>query len=152
MAELLTTKLVAEVLEQIHSVIAKRGGFGDDPARFVERYHTALAGCSGDAVRYAGKRVIQEDEYFPKPARLRAFAMTYQRRTADGVVGRINDPDACRVCGARYQTVRLERVKVDAKGQAVRDARGEPVMETVERDRIEHDRRAHGLFVQRESA
>jgi hypothetical protein len=82
MPEPLTLELVLEMLKDLNA-----GGLGrkmddEELGRRAAVYRQALEGLSGDAVRFAIKKALQEDEYFPKPARIRMLGYQFRRETA----------------------------------------------------------------------
>lgn len=74
----LTVELVVEVMRDLHSAFP---GKMDDAAlvRRAHVYRDNLNGISGDALRWAAKQVIREDNFFPKIARLRQLAQRWQQ-------------------------------------------------------------------------
>ena len=104
--ELLTNRHVAEQLGRL-----KAGGltsleFKRSPIAVIETYHRELAGVSADAFEAAVTRVLREDEFFPKIARLRTFAREWEARnraTASPVVRDTPvDEGRCQACGERW--------------------------------------------------
>lgn len=79
MPEPLTTQLVAELLQQLLSAFPSRNLASQNIVHTAEVYRNGLRGLSGDALRAAVDRAIQEDEYFPKVARLREIAAKWER-------------------------------------------------------------------------
>jgi hypothetical protein len=79
MPEPLTTSLVGELLTKL-SAAHPRSLYKANPVHMCEVYRNGLRGLSGDAVRFAVDRSIQEDKDFPKVARLRELGTEWQKR------------------------------------------------------------------------
>lgn len=84
MLEPLTLELVVEVMRDLHSAFPSRM---DDKAlvRRAEVYRNNLEGVSGAALRYAAKRAVREESFFPKIAKLRDFARTWEQHNQAAV-------------------------------------------------------------------
>lgn len=151
MAEPLTRHLVADVLDELVTALPPRRAL-DDPEKLVDVYRNGLAGLSGDAIRWAVKRVIQQDEYFPKVSRLRQLAEGFMRTTTAVVQfpGDGHRWDVCHICGAKVQDVPITRPKgrwIDAyRWRYDRDDEGRLVMETVAFPKMLHDRQGHRIY------
>lgn len=155
MPEPLTTQLVAEVIDELVTVLPPRRDM-TDPAKLVEMYRNGLSGLSGDAVRWAVRQVVREDEIFPKIARLRKLAEGWQRTTIAALPHQNGaDPMVCHVCGARAESVPVTRYVREARmvngrlieGCLVLDDAGRPLEETVMSQGLVmlHDRQRHGV-------
>lgn len=159
MAELITAPLMAEQLQQL-LLNWPRGLAGRELRATADLYFQRLQGVSADALRFAVTRIIQEDEYFPKVARIRELAREHQQRTNAVLPARVvESPDVCSVCGARAQPreiVRWKRrheVKVGDDGRRREsyplelDEHGKPQLERVTSLSwtMVHDAAAHGI-------
>lgn len=147
MAELLTLDLMRELLAQLH--VAFPTSKGVDPQQMARVYRDGLSGLSGDAVRYAVTQCIREENFFPRVAKLRAYAQDYIRRTSaqSRPEARFSsEPGACPTCGAVPQRVRMQRYARDTRGEIVRKD-GEAVLEEFESSTLHvmHDPSRHGL-------
>lgn len=163
--EPLTSSLLAELLPKLIVAFPRNLG-AKDPVMMADVYRNGLRGLSGDAVRFAVDRAIQEDEYFPKVARLRELATEWSRRTNAVIetVTRSSDELTCSVCGAKAQQHEVTRQVVKrTKFENGREkfeeqweesnGRKVPKMETVIGQRLTmiHDRRRHGITERHES-
>lgn len=101
MAEPLTSQLVGEQLQRLHAAFPRNLG-SQNPAMMIEVYRNGLRGLSGDAVRVAVDRAIQEETYFPKVAKLREIATAWQRVNEAKAEPRFDvDPLWCPNCRTR---------------------------------------------------
>jgi len=118
MAEPLTLQLVAELLGDLDAAYPRHIKPENTQAT-AHVYRNGLSGLSGDAVRYAVKRAMQESEYFPKIAKLRELAESWERHNlkSSTTVLMDRDPLYCPACTGRA----TERVRwspmVDEKDQ-----------------------------------
>lgn len=104
MPEPLTTQLVAELMTTLLAAFPSRNVSGNNVAYTAEIYRDGLTGLSGDAVRHAVKRSIQEDTYFPKVARLRELATSWERHNRVQMPEQLTasgDDLWCRTCQQR---------------------------------------------------
>jgi hypothetical protein len=76
MPEPLTSQLVRECLEKLTIAFPRTVG---NPAAMADIYRDGLRGLSGDSVREAVRRAIQEEEYVPKVAKLREIATAWEK-------------------------------------------------------------------------
>lgn len=133
MPEPLTTPLVADVLEQL-MVAFPRGRSGGTPQQLAEVYRNGLAGLTGDAVRFAARTAIQEDQFFPKVARIREIASRWQRSTETQSNLQIQRPtgwcEGCRTVAAPQKRWRPKRTP---RGQRILDGAGRIALEEFER-------------------
>lgn len=161
MPEPLTTQLLREELEKL--IIAfPRTASAPNPMAMADVYRNGLSGLSGDSIRFAVNRAIQEDEHFPKVARLREIATEWSRRT-NAVIERMTSSDSadelrCHVCGAVATDKTWERRKMRITQRAGHsldhyewelDEKGQPIWEEVFiKDHLvmTHDARKHGIF------
>lgn len=79
MPEPLTTSLVMEELQRLHVAFPQNLGMRSNPAGTAEVYRNGLRGLSGDSIRAAADRAIQDDEFFPKVAKLRELATAWMK-------------------------------------------------------------------------
>jgi len=77
--EPLTTSLVLEELAKLHIAFPQNIGMRTNASGTAETYRNGLRGLSGDSIRAAADRSIQEDQFFPKVARLRELATAWMR-------------------------------------------------------------------------
>lgn len=150
MAEPLTTELVAEMLGKLH-VAFPRASNTQNAGKLADVYRNGLHGLSGDAVRAAVNRVIQEDEYFPKVARLREVSKAWMARGNAVLPFKRPSEDTytCPICGAHATHRDLTYPKRDPKTlQMVRDEHGAFINETFASKSMDivHDARAHGIY------
>lgn len=138
MHEPLTSSLLAELIADLQ-VAFPRGASGAKPAALADVYRNGLRGLSGDSVREAVRRAIQSEQYFPKVARLREIASSYDRqRTAN--VRHSGAWNQCGVCGARVH------MQEYFKSSGKKDDQGEWIMVFAgRREVLTHDMRAHGI-------
>ncbi len=114
MPEPLTTTLVMEELQRLHVAFPQNVGMRTNPAGTAEVYRNGLRGLSGDAVRAAAARAIQDDEYFPKVAKLREFAMAWMKHNQPTAEANFEaDPLWCPRCRTRATVRNRWRPKVD---------------------------------------
>lgn len=115
MHEPLTTQLLLDLLAQLHVAFPRTIG-KENPAMMADVYRNGLRGVSGDAVREAVARCVQDDQYFPKVSRLREIARMIDARRS-GAVRRAASWDECGVCGARVtETAKHAWVMVHHRG------------------------------------
>lgn len=120
MPEPLTTTLVMEELQRLHVAFPQNVGMRTNPAGTAEVYRNGLRGLSGDAVRAAADRAIQEDEFFPKVAKLRELATAWMKHNQPSVEAQFAvDPLWCPVCQSRAIFRNRWRPKVDDKFRAI---------------------------------
>jgi hypothetical protein len=105
-AELINKAQMLTILKDLTAAFPAR--LTDDAMlRRAEVYHEALIGFSGDALKFAAKRAVQEDDYFPKARRLRELAQQYvsyeNKLRDDTVVGSVADPMLCHRCHTRFE-------------------------------------------------
>ena len=148
MAEPLTMALITELMPRLHAAFPRNLG-KENPAMMAEVYRNGLRGLSGDAVRAAVGRAIQEDSYFPKVARIRELATAWERHNRPRLEPIVREApwNVCPVCGAKAQARTISRKKRDPeRGDAVvRDASGAVVWEDVTSQMlyIDHDPAKH---------
>lgn len=126
MHEPLTTPLLLDLLQKLHVAFPRTLG-KDNPAMMAEVYRNGLRGLSGNAVKEAVEKCIQQDQYYPKVARIREVASEIIRRTTV-TLQHTASWDRCGVCGV-----------------AVTKSAGGRMM-------LDHDPRAHGIRVDAEQA
>lgn len=115
MPEPLTSQLVAEQLQKLLVAFPRNLG-SQNPAMMADVYRNGLRGLSGDAVRAAVDRAIQEDEYFPKVARLREAATAWQRYNTTTLAPKFAKDDRwCDRCQSRAEWLERWRPQVDAR-------------------------------------
>ncbi len=155
MHEPLTTQLVVELLQKLLAAFPRNLG-SQNPTMMADVYRNGLGGIEGEAVRAATDIAIQNDQYFPKVARLRELATEWTRRNrATASVGIEPAWDVCAVCGARVKEKFITRQArhPDAPHPLLWDGlddEGKPIprMETLKEPRwvIEHDARRHNVI------
>lgn len=132
MPELLTPATMLRILRDLAAVFPSRGMPDDQLVRRAEVYRDGLAGFDAEAVGHAARRAIQEDNFFPKVARLRELAaayVTYHRQHRADVAGAIDDPLYCAQCRARCEWIRRWRPQVDHEsGRWLVSANGQYVL------------------------
>jgi hypothetical protein len=101
MPEPLTTELLSDLLKDLSANWPRH--ISGDASRQVAVYRSGLGGLSGDAVRAAVKRSIQEDEYFPKVGRLRELAHAWTKRNTSDTLGGVRDELWCGRCQSRVR-------------------------------------------------
>lgn len=115
MPELLTPAIMIGILRDLSAVFPAK--ITDEQlVRRAQVYRDGLVGFDADAVGHAARRAIQEDNFFPKVARLRELAaayVTYHRQHSANVVGAIDDPMFCPRCQSRFADRRRWRPQVD---------------------------------------
>jgi hypothetical protein len=106
MAELIDKATMASILRDLQAAFPVRIK-DDELIRRAAIYHDALVGFSSDALKFAAKRAVQEDDYFPKARRLRELAQQYvsyeNKVRGDTTVGYIVDPMLCQKCHTRFE-------------------------------------------------
>jgi hypothetical protein len=100
----LTADVVLDVIQNLSVAFAGKRSEAD-MKRLAFVYRDALESLSAEAVRWAAKRVIKEDQYFPKAARLIELAQKWEtnERADSHVAGAIVDPMFCRTCRERLE-------------------------------------------------
>jgi hypothetical protein len=147
MPEPLTLALISELMPKLYAAFPRtiRG----DQRLVLDTYRNGLRGITGDAVRWAVDRTIQEDTYFPKVARLRELAAAWQRTNAPSLDFQPRDVpwNVCPVCGAKAATRIISRQKRDPEKNwaIVRDAKGASEWDEVESSMLymDHDPAKH---------
>lgn len=154
--EPLTTQLVSELLPKLHAAFPRTIG-RDNIVMMADVYRNGLRGVSGDALRAAVDRVIQEDVYFPKVSRLRELAEAWQRHNRPSFEPARRDVpwDECPVCGAKALPRMITRLRRDPNKRyaIVRDAHGAPIWEDVQSTMLymDHDPAKHHVAPEREA-
>ena len=133
--EPLTTPLVAELMQKLLTAFPSRNVAGQNLAHTAEIYRDGLKGLSGDALRAAVDRAIQEDTYFPKVARLRELAAAWERHNrVEMPTPADTDPLWCGVCRQHATYKPLWRPRADAYTRALLSHDGKYVLlESTER-------------------
>lgn len=104
----LTTQTVTDELGRLLTAFPRRGT--QNLAQLTAIYKTGLVGVETDALRSAVVRCIQEDEFFPKVARLRELADLWMRHNRATIAPTLPDQwDICPVCDARAMTRMVTR-------------------------------------------
>jgi len=98
----LTAAVVLDVVQNLSVAFAGKRTEAD-LKRLAFVYHDALENLSAEAVRWAAKRVIREDTYFPKASRLIELGQKWElnERAESHVAGAIVDPMYCQTCRER---------------------------------------------------
>lgn len=129
MAEPLTTQLVAELMQTLLTAFPSRNLAGNNIVHTAEIYRDGLTGLSGDSVRAATKRCIQEDTYFPKVARLRELAAGWEKHNRVQMPEQLlADETWCRGCQQRATWRELWAPAVDEVCRPLLSACGEYVL------------------------
>lgn len=103
---------IATVAEQLAKLRAAFPNTRDNrsPAVIADLYREHLAGISADVLRVAVERVIREDEFFPKIARLRGLAFEVEarreRERQSHAVAVAGDEQTCPNCQHAYRWAR----------------------------------------------
>ncbi len=104
----LTLPLIVDVLRDLRiNFPGKRDG--QDIQRQAEIYREGLTGISADGLRHASRRAIQEDAFFPKVARLRELAASYDAYQRNSQPATAADEARCRNCGEDFRLIRKHR-------------------------------------------
>ena len=155
----LTMPIVAKLLGDLHLAFPAGLRGMQDPGRTADLYFRGLNTLPADAVSWAVQKVIEEDNFFPKIARLRELAHSWTKRNSMsfGRTSDASDPDVCQVCGARAQTILITRYRREWVGEPAKLVEvlgedGRPILETVESQGLHmiHDRYRHGLHLSAE--
>lgn len=127
----LTVDVVLDVVQNL-SVAFQGKRTADDLKRLSFVYFDALGTLSSEAVRWAAKRAILEDVYFPKVSRLVELGQKWTqhaRSAGANVVGAIDDPMFCPRCQSRFEDRRRWRPQVDPEsGRWLTSADGQYVL------------------------
>lgn len=133
MPEPLTSSLLGELLKQLHAAFPRNVAM-QNPQLVADTYRNGLRELSGDAVRWAVDRVIREDEYFPKVARLRDLAYQWQRANQATIDAEIPRPTSwCDACRTVARPARRWRPRIDKQGRRILDGTGRLWLEQFER-------------------
>lgn len=116
MREPLTVEIILHVLRDLHAAFPGTKMTDDQVRRRAEVYRDHLEGVSGTALRWAAKASIQEDQYFPKVARLRELATRWTTANAAQVVDIHRNERTCRGCHEPWTPEKRFRPKVDRAG------------------------------------
>lgn len=165
MKEPIGTATMYDELKRLLTAFPRRGQ--QDLTGLADVYKKGLVGVETDALRGAVDACIQNDEFFPKVARLRGAADEWMRRNRGKFApAGPDDPDRCNVCGARAYQPTITRPKLfptDSGRMVYRDEAGNThprmalltlqakgarlVMETVESQRftVDHNRGPHNV-------
>jgi hypothetical protein len=104
----ITTATMLDELQQLLTAFPRHGK--QDVARLAEVYKHGLVGVETEALHGAVHRAIQDDEFFPKIARLRALADSWMKRNRAAYAPTIATAwDTCGVCGARAKPRQILR-------------------------------------------
>jgi hypothetical protein len=147
--EPLTTQLLVEILKDLQAAFPNAKGI--DVIRQAEVYRNGLTGLSGDGVRAAARNAIQEDQYFPKVSRLRAYAASYDKRAIVTYRGPEPEWGVCPICFRRVELLPYYR---DTKeiDPATRKPKCDPTtgkplqVYAGEREHLIHDRIRHHVY------
>lgn len=102
MHEPLTTELVVDVLRDLMAAFpGKRDA--NQIQRLADVYRNGLQGLSGSALRWAAKTSIQEDEFFPKVARLRELGTRWTKNNTSPVFEANAAPQTHCRCGRAFE-------------------------------------------------
>lgn len=127
MAEPLTLELMLELLPKLYVAFPRTLGKDQVRATAVV-YRDGLRGLSGDGVRAAVDRVIREDQFFPKVARIRELTREWEKvNRASAAV--IDGPKSrrCPVCHTEPQVIGRWRPVISENGTLVLVDRGQSV-------------------------
>ncbi len=95
----ITSPILLECLERLDAAFPRGRVSTMKPGMRAEIYRDGLKGVTATALREAVKRVIQDDIFFPKAARLREVARAVDRELI-AKNPRVEAWDKCRLCGA----------------------------------------------------
>lgn len=121
MAETLTVGTMLELLPKLYTAFPRTLG-KDQLRETAQVYRDGLRGLSGDGVRAAVDRVIREDNYFPKVARLRELAREWERSNVVIVAPQAADPLWCPNCQSKAVPREQWRPRVDERHRVLLDA------------------------------
>lgn len=113
MTEPLTLQLVMEELRRLHVAFPQNIGMRSNPSGTAEVYRNGLRGLSGSALRVAVDRCIQDEQYFPKVAKLRELAGAWTKHNEPAKPFRPEDELECATCHSRAEYVHRWRPIVD---------------------------------------
>jgi hypothetical protein len=120
MTDYLTTSLVLDELKRLHIAFPNNIGMRSNPGGTAEVYRNGLRGLTGEAVRAAADQAIQNEEYFPKVAKLRELAWTWTKHHAPTPAEQFEtDPMWCARCKSRASIRERWRPKVDKHWQPI---------------------------------
>jgi hypothetical protein len=120
--EALSSQLMLECLDKLLIAFPRTIGKAKDMAAV---YREGLRGLSGDGVRYAVDRIIQDDSYFPKVARIREIARAWERVNRAAPPEQVNvDPLWCPSCKTRAEYRIRWRPKDTERGEPAVSADG----------------------------
>lgn len=117
MPDPLTGQLVADVLDKLMLAFPSARRDHEQAQSTADIYRQALVGLSGDAVRWAADQIIREDEYFPKPFRIRELARTFEAKHRVDLPGFERDELYCPTCRTKVQPSHRWRPMTDATHQ-----------------------------------
>ena len=113
MTEPLTLQLVVEELRRLHVAFPQNIGMRSNPSGTAEVYRNGLRGLSGSSLRVAVDRCIQDEQYFPKVAKLREIAGAWTKHNEAPTVLRPEDELDCPNCRTRAEFVQRWRPRID---------------------------------------
>jgi len=128
MAEPLTLELMLELLPKLYVAFPRTLGKDQVRATAVV-YRDGLRGLSGDGVRAAVDRVIREDAFFPKVARIRELTREWEKVNRASVAV-IDGPDSrrCPICHTEPRRLLRWRPVISETGTLVLSADGLSVL------------------------
>lgn len=142
MSEPLTVELVADMLRTLAAAFPGRAMDDRQLMLRAEVYYNNLQGLSGNALRWAVKISIQEDQYFPKVARLRELATRWISANTAATVGPRADDRYCKGCGQAWAPETRWRPKPRSDGSGQQDITPDGewlILESYSRDRCRCD-------------
>jgi hypothetical protein len=111
--EPLTAMLIADQLKRLFGAFPASKLASQNPSFTAETYKDGLKGIDGEMLRAAVDRCIQEDQYFPRIARLRELAFEWRRRNRDETPAAERSTwNHCGICGAEAQPEQITRPKL----------------------------------------
>lgn len=124
MPELLTVEVIFEMLRELGAAHWQKQPDSKVLAFKAEAYRRGLQGVSGEALRWAVKTSIQEDEFFPKVSRLRELAARWSVANTAAVAAR-DDGRTCASCRSPFEWIHRWRPTVDDRGRVQLSADGQ---------------------------
>src|SRR5690349_11830115 len=131
--EALTREVLHECLTTLAVSFPQRGLTPQQAEQRANVYRMGLQGVDADALRTAVKWCIQDDQYFPKVARLRELAKRYTRDYGTKALTGEMHPLWCRGCQAKAVLTERWRPKITEKGHHIKDDKGRIALESFTR-------------------
>lgn len=111
MREPASTDLISDCLKRLNAAFPRNIG-KQNPEYTLEVYKTGLRGLSGESIRAAVDRAIQDEEFFPKVSKLREMANAWAKYNQAQTTAEFErDPLWCSRCQSRAEYQQRWRVK-----------------------------------------